>query len=109
MVKLVVLYKKPADVKAFEEHYFNTHVPLTNKIPGLNRIEVSRVTGSPMGESEYYLMAELYYENMDAMKAGMSSPEGKASGKDLMSFVAKDAFTMMFAEVEEKVPAGAAK
>jgi uncharacterized protein (TIGR02118 family) len=108
MVKLIALYKKPADVKAFEEHYFNTHIPLTNQIPGLKRVEISRVNGSPMGESEYYLMAEMYFDNMDALKAGMSSPEGKASGKDLMSF-AKDVVCMMFAEVEEKVPAAAAK
>ena len=104
MVKLIALYKKPADVKAFDEHYFQTHLPLADKIPGLRRTEVSRVTGSPAGESEYYLMAELYFDNMEALRAVMSSPEGKASGKDVMSF-AKDIVCMMFAEVEEKVPA----
>jgi uncharacterized protein (TIGR02118 family) len=108
MVKLIALYKKPADVKAFEEHYFGTHLPLADKIPGLKKVELSRVTGSPMGDSDYHLMAELYFENMDALKAGMSSPEGKASGKDVMSF-AKDIVYMMFAEVEEKVPATAGK
>lgn len=108
MVKLIALYKKPADVKAFEEHYFDVHIPITNKIPGLKKVEVSRMTGSPMGECEYHLMAELYFDNMDALKAGMSSPEGKASGKDLMSF-AKDIVVMMFAEVEGKVPAASAK
>jgi hypothetical protein len=40
---------------------------------------------------------------MDALKAGMSSPEGRESGKNLMSF-AKDVTYMMFAE-EVKVPA----
>ncbi len=108
MVKLVALYKKPADVKAFEDHYFNIHLPLANKIPGLQKVELSRFTASPMGETEYHMMAELYFENMDALKSGMSSPEGKASGKDLMSF-AKDIVHMVFAEVEEKVPATAGK
>ena len=108
MVKLIALYKKPADVKAFDEHYFGTHLPLADKIPGLKKVEISRIAGSPMGESEYHLMAELYFENMDALKAGMSSPEGKASGKDVMSF-AKDIVCMMFAEVEEKVPATVGK
>lgn len=111
MVKMIALYKKPADanaVKAFDEHYFNVHKPLADKIPGLQKMEISHVNGSPMGESEYHLMAELYFENMDALKAGMSSPEGKASGKDLMSF-AKDLVIMMFADVEEKVPATAGK
>jgi uncharacterized protein (TIGR02118 family) len=107
MVKFVALYKKPADIAAFEEHYHNIHMPLAEKIPGLKRVELSKFTGAPMGESEYYMMAELYFDNMDALKAGMSSPEGRASGKDVMTF-AKDIVTMMFSEVEEKVLAKAA-
>lgn len=103
MAKFVALYKKPADPAAFDKRYFDEHVPLCNKIPGLKRVEISRVVGSPMGESEYYLMAELYFDSMEACKAGMSSPEGRATGKDVMSF-AKDLITMMFME-EEKVTA----
>lgn len=104
MVKLIALYKKPADVKAFDDYYANTHLPLANKIPGLKKVELSRVTGSPAGESDYHLMAELYFDDMESLKAGMSSAEGKAAGKDVMSF-AKEIVYMMFAEVEEKVPA----
>jgi len=33
MVKLVALYRKPADPAAFERAYFETHVPLVKKIP----------------------------------------------------------------------------
>ena len=103
MVKFIAMYKKPANPEEFDKRYFEQHLPIASKIPGLQRVEISRVVGSPMGDPEYYLMAELYFENMEAMKAGMSSPEGKASGKDVMMF-AKDIVTMMFAEVEEKVP-----
>ena len=103
MVKFVALYKKPADAKAFDERYFGGHLPLVDKIPGLKKAEVCRVVGSPSGESEFYLIAELYFDNMEALKAGMSSPEGKASGKDVMSF-AKDIVQFMFVE-EEKVTA----
>jgi uncharacterized protein (TIGR02118 family) len=106
MVKFIALYKKPNDIKAFEEHYFDVHMQLASKIPGLKKIELSRITGTPMGESEYHLMAELYFENMEACKAGMSSPEGRAAGKDVMSF-AKDIVNMMFAEVEESAPVAA--
>jgi uncharacterized protein (TIGR02118 family) len=104
MVMLIALYKKPADVQQFEDHYFNIHVPLANKIPGLRKVEISRITGSPQGLSEYHLMAELYFDNMDALKSAMSSPEGKAAGKDIMSFASEIVY-MMFAEAEEKVPA----
>ncbi len=101
MVKLVALYKKPADAAAFDDYYFNTHVELANKMPGLKKVEISKVTGAPGGEAEYYLMAELYFENMDALKAAMSSPEGKAAAKDLMGF-AKEIVSMMFADVVEE-------
>lgn len=103
MVKLIALYKKPANTAEFDDRYFNGHVPLANKIPGLRKCDVAKIVGTPAGESEYYLMAELYFDDMEALKTGMSSPEGKAAAKDVMSF-AKDIVYMMFAE-EVKVPA----
>jgi uncharacterized protein (TIGR02118 family) len=41
MAGLVAIYKKPADVEAFEKHYFGTHIPLAKTMPGFRRI-VSR-------------------------------------------------------------------
>jgi uncharacterized protein (TIGR02118 family) len=107
MAKLVALYKKPQNPQEFDERYFNGHVPLAQKIPGLQHFNVSKVMGTPMGESEWYLMAELHFESMDALKAGMSSPEGKAAGKDAMAF-AGDLVYIMFVD-EQKVPAPAGK
>jgi uncharacterized protein (TIGR02118 family) len=46
MVKLVALYRKPVDPAAFDKAYFETYVPLANKIPHLRRAVVSRVTGA---------------------------------------------------------------
>ena len=98
MVKLVALYKKPADVAAFEKHYREIHTPLAKKMPGLKRLEVSHFTGSPGGEPKFYMMAEMYFETREAMTAALASPEGKAAGKDVMSF-AGDVIHMMFADV----------
>lgn len=103
MVKLVALYKKPENPDEFDKRYFEGHIPIAGKMPGLRRMEVAKMVGSPSGDSEYYLMAELYFDDMDSLKAAMSSPEGKAAGKDVMSF-ARDIVTMTFAEVEEKEP-----
>jgi uncharacterized protein (TIGR02118 family) len=105
MAKLIALYKKPANTQEFDERYFNGHIPLANKIPGLKKCEVAKITGSPAGESEYYMITELYFDSMEALKEGMSSPEGKAAAKDIMSF-AKDILYMMFAD-EQKVAASA--
>ncbi len=98
MVKLIALYKQPKDKEAFDEHYFNVHGPITEKIPGLQRMEVTKIVGTPMGkESDYYILCEMYYENHEALQNGMRSAEGKASGKDLMGF-AGDLVTLMIGE-----------
>jgi len=99
VVKLVALYKKPADVAAFEKHYREIHTPLAKKMPGLRKMEVSHVTGAPGGEPKFYMMAELFFDNDEAMKAALASPEGKAAGKDVMSF-AGDIIYMMFAAID---------
>ena len=99
MVKLVALYKKPADVEAFEKHYREIHTPLAKKMPGLKRLEVSHMTGSPGGEPKFYMMAELYFEDQNVMRTALSSPEGKAAAKDVMSF-AGDLIHMMFAVMD---------
>lgn len=97
MVKLVAAYSKPKDPADFDSRYFGTHVPLARKIPGLKEMKVFRVKGGPAGEAPYYLLAELFFDDMPSLKAGMSSPEGQAAGKNLMSF-AKDYATFLFAE-----------
>ena len=104
MVKLVAFYKKPENIEEFDKRYFEGHLPLASKMPGLRRSEISKVLGGPMGDSEYYLITELYFDDMEALKTALSSPEGKAAAKDVMSF-ARDILTMVFAQVEEKVPA----
>ncbi len=97
MVKLVALYRKPADPAAFDQAYFGTHVPLVNKIPNLRRVDVSRVTGAPRGEPEFYLITEMYFDDKAAMDAAMASSENAEAGKNLMSF-ARGIVTFVFAD-----------
>lgn len=100
-IKLLALYKKPDDPKAFDEHYFEVHVPLTEKMPGLRKVEYNKIIGSPMGESNQYLLAELTFDSMEALQAAMRSDEGKATAKDLMGF-AGNLVQLMFAEPVER-------
>jgi len=86
MFKMVALFKKPENQEEFDHYYFSTHIPLTKKIPGLQELKVTKITGSPMGESEYYLMCEMFYENKEAFKEASKSAESKASGKDIVTF-----------------------
>jgi uncharacterized protein (TIGR02118 family) len=98
MVKLIALYRTPENKAEFDKHYEEVHTPLVKNMPGLRRLEVSKITGAPIGEAKHYLLAEMYFDNQDSLNASMASPEGKAAARDLMSF-AGNLVSMFFAEV----------
>ncbi len=37
MASLIVMYRTPKDAAAFDKYYFEKHVPLGKKIPGLQK------------------------------------------------------------------------
>ncbi len=98
MYKLVAIYRQPEDTGAFDEHYFGTHSPLMSKVPGYTRAEVSRVTRSLMGDTNLYLMFEMWFSDKESLKNALKSPENMAAGKDLAGF-AGDLVTVFTAEV----------
>jgi len=97
MVKLIALYRRPPDTVEFDKHYETVHTPLVLKYPGLRRLEVTRITGAPLGDAKYYLLAEMYFDNKDAMDAALASREGKAVARDLLSF-ASDIVTVFYGD-----------
>jgi conserved hypothetical protein len=86
MAKLIVIYRTPRDPAEFDRYYAQVHTPLVKKIPGLRRLEVTRLTGAPSGASDLYLIAELYFDNAAAREAALASNEGKAAEADLPKF-----------------------
>ena len=93
-VKLLAFYTKPDDVEAFLTHYDDVHMPLIAKVPGLQKAVVNRVDKALMGQTPYFLIAELHFADQAAFDAAMASPENRAAGKDLMSF-ARDLVTLV--------------
>ena len=97
MARLVVLYKTPKNAEAFDKHYTSTHIPLAKKVPGLKKYDISQgPVGAPAGPSGIHLVATLSFDSMDALKAGMSSPEGQAAAGDLANFADGGADLYMF-------------
>lgn len=86
MVRLVALYKRPQDAAAFDKYYFENHKPLAETIPGIAEYRCSKVIGGPQGKSPWYFMAEICFKDKESFKAGMSSPEALAAGKDVENF-----------------------
>lgn len=85
--KLLVLYKKPQDSAAFDRYYWATHAPLAKKIPGVRSYTVSKgPVGTPSGPAPYHLVAELTFDSLKDLQAGLMSPEGGAAAGDLPNF-----------------------
>ena len=87
MVKVVVTYGHPIDPEAFEKYYAETHMPIAAKIPGVAKAEFTKLIGTPDGKpATNYRLAEVYFDSMETLGAGMSSAEGQATVADLANF-----------------------
>ncbi|GHO84949.1 EthD family reductase [Dictyobacter formicarum] len=100
MIQLTVLYDHPQNPEAFDRHYQGTHVSLAKKIPALKGYTSARSTAlSPQEQPRYYLIANLYFENMEALQFALQSPEGRAAASDLSNFATGGA-VLVVGEVE---------
>jgi len=87
MAQLLALYHQPADPAAFDRYYFETHVPIAKKVPGLRSYVVNdgplnAIAASPAP----YLIAELGFDSMADLQSALSSAEGQAAAADLSNF-----------------------
>jgi uncharacterized protein (TIGR02118 family) len=97
MAQLLVMYKTPQDGSAFDNHYFEKHVPLAKKIPGLRKYEVSQgPVVTPGGPSGYHLVAILQFDSLAAIREGLSSAEGQAAVADVPKFATGGVDIVMF-------------
>jgi len=97
MAEVVVLYKTPKDTAAFDKHYFEKHVPIAKKIPGLRKFAVSQgPVATPAGPSGFHLIAILTFDNLAAIQAGFGSAEGQAAGADVQTFATGGADMLLF-------------
>jgi uncharacterized protein (TIGR02118 family) len=87
MAMLIALYGTPDDAVAFDQYYFQTHVPIAKRLPGLRSYQVTRgPVLSTNGPSAWYLVAMLAFDSMQAIQAAIASPEGQATAADLGNF-----------------------
>jgi uncharacterized protein (TIGR02118 family) len=77
-VKIVVIYPRPHDEQAFEIAYLEQHVPLVEqKLKGITRLVLTKVTGSPQGKVSAYRIAEVYFSSLDDLNQCVESDAGK--------------------------------
>lgn len=97
MAQLLVMYKTPKDISAFDKHYYEMHVPLAKKIPGLRKYEVSNgPVATPAGPSAFHLIAILTFDSVAAVQAAFGSAEGKVAATDVQKFATGGADMILF-------------
>ncbi|MDD4858740.1 MAG: EthD family reductase [Dehalococcoidales bacterium] len=81
MFKVVSLWNLRPGVspEEAEKQYYEEHIPIAKKIPGLRKYIIGKGRGK---DHPFYRIAELYFDDKDAMSAGFASPEGKATIED---------------------------
>ncbi len=97
MARMLVIYRTPKDVEAFDRHYFDIHVPLAKKIPGLRKYEVSHGSiATPVGNPNVHRIGTLYFDDLAAIDKAFASAEGQAAGADRRLFAPDDSSVQMF-------------
>ncbi len=97
MAEVVVMYKTPKDTAAFDKHYFERHIPIAKKIPGLRKYAISQgPVATPAGPSAFHLIAILTFDNLAAIQAGFGSAEGRAAAADVQTFATGGADMLLF-------------
>lgn len=74
--KFVTIYRRVDDEGALEAFFSSTHLQLAERLPGLLKSEVSRVSGKPGGPSRFHLMYELYFESQQHFFEALASETG---------------------------------
>ncbi len=88
--KLFAVWTHPDDVEAFERYYAETHAPLAAAIPGLQRLVLTR-TSDFLGDgpAPFHRIAELWFEDADALEVAKASPELEAAANDVAEMEAR--------------------
>lgn len=97
MARMVVIYRTPKDVEAFDRRYFKIHVPLAKTIPGLRKYEVSDgPIATPVGTSDVHRIGTLHFDDLAAIQKAFASPEGQAAAADRRRFAPDNSGVEMF-------------
>ncbi|TCS91975.1 EthD family reductase [Hazenella coriacea] len=83
MFKIVGLYRVHNQNEGFEQYYVNELVPRLLEIPGVIKVEVTRLAPSPFHdtlgvkeETPYFMQGDMYFESAESLQEALSSPEG---------------------------------
>lgn len=88
MIKFIATLAKQSSLtdEEFVRYWRHTHVPLARNLPGLRRYVISAVVDTPDGTRPYDGVAELWFDDVESLRAGFASPEGALARLDMAQF-----------------------
>jgi len=85
--RLLAMYNQPADPSTFESYYYETHVPIFAKTPGVRGVVFSRGPIRALaGRADVYLVAEVTFDTMADLEFALASEAAQAALADLPNF-----------------------
>lgn len=106
MIKLIYCITRKPDmpVEEFQRYWRETHGPIAGRIPGVRRyVQCHTLPELYAGDRApaYDGAAELWFDDMEAMRAAMASPERDAAVEDERNFIDH---SRVFAIITEEKP-----
>jgi len=107
MVKLVLLFRRRRDLSAeeFLRYWRDEHIPLVTLVPGIRRYVISPVQvrleddeRAPDG------MAELWFDDEQALQRALASERTKATALDARNFIEDGSIVRFCCREQEIVP-----
>lgn len=107
MIKTVTVLHRRSDLteEAFHRHWRERHAPLVRALPGVRRYVQSRpVEAGPQFSGKCSGIAEVWYDDMEALRVALDSPEYERLIADEPTFLGRlTAASFFVAVVEDEV------
>ncbi len=103
-VRLILLYPRPADIEKFERDYEEHLSWAPGKIPGLSRLMIGKVLGTPSGEAPpFHRVTELYFPSTGTLQDALNSEGMQEAAADAVALSTGGAPVALIAEEEQPV------
>lgn len=98
--KITILYDNPTAPEEFEERYPD-HLTLAKALPGITRVETSKVWPKEDGTpTPAYRSIDLYFDDYDAASAAVATEAAGALFPSVFG-IATGGVTILFSDIEE--------
>lgn len=106
MYQLTILYGTPKDPAAFDDYYWNTHMPIATTMRGLRGWTIARLEeDQDTAAHGIYMVVDMVANSRAELDAVLASPEGEAARADVPNF-ATGGVSYLFGEQTVVVPPG---